>query len=146
MSREPSSRFEVRPTLSEGRIGRHVGTDGGDSEADMDASWVGGYGKTQVKAFLDDDPGFGRVTEWLRASTHRPSRDQVTAESPATRHLWLLWDQLHLTDGVLHKRRESPQGEQEALQLIVPRRLQVKLLEQTHNWMVAGHLGVKKTV
>ena len=145
MSRKPSTRCGARPTLSEGGMPMHVGTDGGFIEADMDASWVVEYGKAQVRAFQEDVPDLGKVTKWLRAFNHRPSRDEVIAGSPATWHFWLLWDQVHLVDGVLHKRWESPQGGQETLELIVPRCLQVELLEQMHNSMIAGHLGVKKT-
>ena len=53
----------MRPTLSEGEMARHVGTDGGDSEADRDASWAGGYGKAQVRAFQEKDPDLGKVIE-----------------------------------------------------------------------------------
>ena len=70
----------------------------------------------------------------------------MTAESPASRHLWLLWDQLQLIDGVLYKRQVSTARTSEVLQLIVPRCLQNEVLGHMHDSTISGHLGVKKTV
>merc|ERR1711888_435920 len=43
------------------------------------------------------------VFDWLDQSPQRPSRDAVARHSPATRNLWLLWQQLVLHNGVLYK-------------------------------------------
>ncbi len=117
-----------------------------DDDTDVGSTWAGGYTKAQLVALQEADADLGKVMAWMEESGHRPPRDRVAAESPVTRHLWLLWDQLQLTGGVLYKRQESTAKTNEVLQLVVPRCLQNEIMEHMHNSTISGHLGVKKTV
>ena len=87
----------------------------------------------------------GKIIVWLKESKQRPNRDQVAAESPAVRHLWLQWEQLKLIDGILHKSWESTKKGVRCFQLVVPEVMQLDILEHVHNATMSGHLGLKKT-
>ena len=115
------------------------------SRAGRAASWVGGYTSEEMSKLQRADPDLRIILELLTESSQRPSRDRIARESPATRNLWLLWQQLVLKDGVLFKRWETPDGTRSHLQLVVPQELQSAVLQATHDAVTSAHLGVKKT-
>ena len=71
----------------------------------------------------------------------------MASESPAIRNLWLQWDQLVLSKGVLYRKWHSPKKKiAPSLQLMVPGSLQDTVLKSMHCGVTASHLGVKKTI
>ena len=93
-----------------------------------------------------NNPEIGRLIEWKILSAERPNRDLVAGESPYVRHLWLLWDQLCLKDGVLFKQWIAHSGTQVYLQLVLPLVLKKQVLASSHSTLSSAHLGVNKTV
>ena len=108
-------------------------------------SYIVGYTDVDLAKLQKNDPEVGTVIKWMETSTERPSRETVTSESQFTRHLWLLWTQLVLVDGILYK-IWYPKLKECFLQLIAPRKLWSELLEAARNSKFSGHLGHKKVL
>ena len=109
-------------------------------------SYVGSYSSSDLAKMHQNDPEIGTLIKWKLMGDERPSRETAASESPYTRHLWLLWSQLLLIDGVLYKMWYPKLKGQQFLQLIAPRKIWRELLEATHNSKFSGHLGVKKVL
>ena len=76
---------------------------------------------------------------------NKPTSKDMEAEAPETRHYWVIWDTLHLRDGVLYRDRPRRCGEQEVKQVVVPRDLRKQMLSMSHDSVTSGHFGVKRT-
>ena len=75
----------------------------------------------------------------------RPIGKEVSSASPATRHYWLYWDALILTEGVLFRKFAKRDGTGYHVQFIVPRSMWDTVLYQMHEAISSGHLGKRKT-
>ena len=75
----------------------------------------------------------------------KPPEEDFLLASPASKHYWLLWDQLEVNNGVLYKRFCGKNTLQNVTQLIVPQELKAEIMFQCHNSLLGGHLGCKKT-
>ncbi|GBM28864.1 hypothetical protein AVEN_30622-1 [Araneus ventricosus] len=54
-----------------------------------------------------EDPTMKPILEKKLNSADRPSWQKIALESPATKQYGVLWDSLHLKDGVLYRRWEN---------------------------------------
>lgn len=127
--------------------GEYVSSErGSEKNVFRQPSYMQSYSATDLAKIQKNDPEVGTVIKWISDSMERPSRDVVASNSPFVRHLWLLWPQLRLVDGVLYKLWYPKLKGQTFYQLIVPRPLQRELLEAAHNSKFGGHLGVNKVV
>ena len=122
------------------------GVAGSNAGQQQDTSWVSGYTSEEIAKLQRTDPDIRVVLDWLDNSPERPGRDLAARQSPATRKLWLLWQQLVLRNSVLYKRWVTTDKTQSYLQLVVPKELQNTILQATHDAVTSAHLGVKKTV
>ena len=105
------------------------------------------YSSGDLQKSQAEDPDIAPLVSWLELEDGKPTRDQVASESSAVRNLWLQWDQLVLSKGVLCRKWHSPKKKiPPHLQLVVPRSLKDTVLESLHCGLTAGHLGVKKTI
>ena len=103
-----------------------------------------GFSVNNVSSLQRQDKDICTVLNWMNESQTRPRREKVQDKSPGVRNLWLLWEQLVLINGVLYKRwDETPT--QSHLTLIVPKSLISTILEANHDFVLAGHLGFKKS-
>lgn len=66
------------------------------------------------------DPDIGPVVKWKSEGT-RPSWPTVAPHSEDTKVYWSQWDSLHLEKGVLYRIWESPAGDKQILQLLLPK-------------------------
>ncbi len=66
--------------------------------------------------------------------------------SRATRRLLQIWDQLLVSEGVLCRHFESPDGKGAVIQLLIPQKLRKEVLTDLHEGPLGGHLGVDKTL
>lgn len=105
--------------------------------------WAAGMSTEALSEMQMRDPDLAEVRTWFISG--RPDRDKVAAKSPAIRHLWLLWSQLMLVQGVLYKRWFGKDGTV-LKQLLVPRELYDSVLRAMHDSIMSGHLGVRKTL
>ena len=76
----------------------------------------------------------------------KPAPDKVKALSPASRRLFQLWNQLVVKDGLLWRWYERSVDHERTLQLVVPLALQEEVLKDLHKGVLAGHLGMDKTL
>ena len=90
------------------------------------------------------DPDIAPLVKW-KEDEERPTGKEVSRTSPATRHYWLYWDALFLTDGVLFRRFAKRDGTGHFVQFVVPRSMKDAILYQMHESLTSGHLGKRKT-
>ena len=112
------------------------------SEAEDPFNIIQGYSKEEIIAFQELDPDISPIKTWKEQNNERPMGNVILTCSPATRHLWLSWDLLHIKDKVLYRR--SPTDGTDCL--VVPRKLQQEIMEISHGSLLGGHLGQKKTL
>ena len=75
----------------------------------------------------------------------KPSIEYMTTKSPASRHYWILWDDLFLSNGVLCRKFLKKNGIDSYVQVIAPMEWHKDIVKQMHDSPMSGHLGVKKT-
>ena len=107
---------------------------------------LGNIDRTELITMQKDDHDIGVVYEWLTESPDRPDRSRVHDKSPEIRNLWLLWNQLHMVNGLLYKRNYTNSKLTTGLQLVVPENLRDRVLKASHTSVLSGHLGLKKTL
>ncbi len=93
-----------------------------------------------------EDPDIAPVVKWLSDSEVRPSWASVAPTSEAAKMYWVQWDSLRIQDGVLYRVWETPAGDQSILQLVLPKKLRPRILQQLHGTPTGGHFGVAKTL
>ena len=107
-------------------------------------SWLWLHSAEDVRASQRDDPTIAPILQAMLNSS-KPSGDEMEATSPATRHYWLLWENLRLVNGVLCKAFAKRNGTGEYLQLIAPTGLRHDIIHHMHSALISGHVGVKRT-
>ena len=107
---------------------------------------LGNIDRAELITMQKDDHDIGVVYEWLTESPDRPDRSRVHDKSPEIRNLWLLWNQLHMVNGLLYKRNYTNSKLTTGLQLVVPENLRDRVLKASHTSVLSGHLGLKKTL
>ena len=90
------------------------------------------------------DPDIAPVIKW-KEDGRRPSGKAISSQSPATRHYWLYYDALFLTEGVLFRRFIKRDGIGCHVQFVVPRTMKDAIMYQVHNALPGGHLGRLRT-
>ena len=107
-------------------------------------SWFQGKSTAELRKLQENDSDIGPI---LRAfvSERRPTSQEMSVMSPASRHYWIIWDALILQDGLLCKKFIKKDGTGEYIQLIVPTAMKKEVLHQMHDSVLSGHLGCKKT-
>ena len=75
----------------------------------------------------------------------RPPYSVVAHLSSASKSLWYQWERMYVSNGLIYRRWESPDGLSVHGQLYVPRCLREELLRLVHSGMTGGHLGRLKT-
>ena len=80
------------------------GKDSADNELSVNVPWLKQYSSRDLHKLQTEDPDIAPLINWLELKDGKPTRDLVTSESPAIRNLWLQWDQLVLSKGVLYRK------------------------------------------
>ena len=106
--------------------------------------WIGRYTNEEMSHMQQEDSDLSPVYKWLKEG-QRCSRDESTRYSPATRKLWLNWDNLCLENEVMYQRWLSSEGFPEKLQLLVPYILREEVLAECHSSILAAHFGIEKS-
>ena len=121
---ETSSRSEAEPSRSE--------------------PWIGRYSPEEMSRMQQDDSDLSPVYKWLR-SQERCTRDESSQYSPATRKLWMNWENLCMLNGVMYQRWLASSGHPERLQLLVPYILREEVLTECHSSVFSAHFGIEKS-
>ena len=104
-------------------------------------TWIEGYSAEDLKKRQEADENIALISLWKNERKERPDVSTVVIKSAETKNLWLQWEVLEVKEGVLYKNVE---GEYRP-RLIVPRELRNEVLQQMHDNILSGHLGVKRT-
>ena len=91
-----------------------------------------------------EDPEIGPVVRW-KEQGRRPPAEEAQRLSPASRHYWLNWNSLHLREGLLFRKFQKKNGTGTYMQFLLPSSMKDEVLRQSHNSLLGGHLGQKKT-
>jgi len=76
-----------------------------------------------------------------------PGRAELQSESELTKQLVNNWSRFEIHDGLIYRRySDTPRGEGDYLQLLLPREDVPEVLNQCHAGVVGGHFGEKKTM
>ena len=92
------------------------------------------------------DADTGPILQHLQKSPVRPHWDEVSGLGLEAKGLWARWDALKVNNGLLLHKWESPDGSKEHWQVVIPRQLRPKVLQEPHDSIASGHLGTKKTL
>ena len=97
-----------------------------------------------------EDLDIGKILQWMESSEERPSRRTVATHSRGVKALWNQWDQLTLRNGLLYRVWYPPHrnfnGAIPFHQLVAPKQIRQLILDELHNGVGGGHLGVEKTM
>ena len=74
----------------------------------------------------------------------QPDEKQLKDTSPACRYYFNVEHSILLKDDILFKEFISKDGNYTYLQLLLPRSLRNEVLQQMHDSLISGHLGIKK--
>ena len=107
-------------------------------------SWFQGKSTAELRTLQENDSDIGPILRAF-ASERRPTSQEMSVMSPASRHYWIIWDALILQDGLLCKKFIKKVGTGEYIQFIMPTAMKKEVLHQMHDSVLSGHLGCKKT-
>ncbi|GBN55896.1 hypothetical protein AVEN_82674-1 [Araneus ventricosus] len=62
------------------------------------------WSESEIQKTQLEDPDIRQILEKKLKLEERPTRQEITPESPVTKRYWALWDSLHVKDGVLHRK------------------------------------------
>jgi len=84
----------------------------------------------------------------MRLTLGRPPRsEELQSESELTKQLVGYWSQFEVHDGLVYRRcQDTPRGEADYMQLLLPHADVQDVLCQCHGGAVGGHFGEKKTM
>jgi len=98
-----------------------------------------------LKSAQRTDGDISVILKLKEDSTSKPAWSTVALESKDVKTLWNQWHRLSIRDGLLKRRFESPEGNEENWQVIWPKESRGQFLEIAHSGMTGGHLGRQKT-
>lgn len=93
-----------------------------------------------------EDSDIKPILEFMKNGSAKPSWQDISSFSPATKRYWALWQSLHLRNGVLYRKWESEDGRANRWQLILPRSRIPEVLGELHSSATGGHFGLLKTL
>ena len=86
------------------------------------------------------------VSLWLNQE-HPPEKAEIQSESEFTKKLVNNWDQFEIHNGLVYRRhQDTPKGEGDYLQLLLPRADVPEMLRLCHEGVVGGHFAEQKTL
>ena len=104
--------------------------------------WFPGYDQGEIRREQMDDPELSVIIGWLESKAE-PTQGDISLQSPAVKHYWLMRDQLVFKDGVMFYRWEDCL--ESRFLLVVPDSLQAEVLHMNHDSRDSGHLGQRNT-
>ena len=111
-----------------------------DSASDQEEDYI------CFKEAQREDKDLNPIIRKMEESSLRPTWEQVSHVSPTTKCYWAQWDMLRLKDGILQHKWVNNDGSLQCWQTVVPRSSKPKILEEHHNSVRSGHLGMRKTL
>lgn len=92
-----------------------------------------------------NDSTISLIIKW-KENNSKPSWAEVSKYSPVEKYYWNRLDSFEIKDGVLCRKWENNTGNNITWQIVIPQKLRPSILQQLHNSVTGGHLGIKKTL
>ena len=101
---------------------------------------------TDIGKHQRDDPDIAPLIACLERSSEKPACDDISSWSPVAKRYWTQWEMLRLSEGVLWRRWESPDGSTTSWLYVIPRSLRDAVMSEVHGSISSCHFGIKKTM
>lgn len=88
------------------------------------------------------DPVISTMLKW-KQQNYKPKWEEISHMSPEIKFFWARLESLIVINGILYRKWEKEKGKPD-LHLIIPESLKEMVMNQIHNSITGGHLGVKK--
>jgi len=103
--------------------------------------------KSSLAERQQQDPELGAFVKLRKARRDLPEWDELQVESELTKKLVSHWDQFEVHNDLVYRRyRNTPRGEGDYLQLLVPRTDAQEVIGRCHKGTTGGHACEKKTI
>ena len=109
------------------------------------AVMTGEYTSEEILSHQERDPDILLVVTQLKNGSDRPELVGRWRRG-VLRSYYRIWSQLKLREGILVRTHRFRPQEEERQRLVVPKSLRLRLLGLVHDNVLAGHLGVDKTL
>jgi len=108
--------------------------------------WIGEgpLSKDNLLKAQHGDPILSQVIAWKKAGL-RPSWEQISAEGTILKTYWAQWNSLCFHQELLC-RKLCLKGKNTRMQILVPSSSKDLVLENCHNAVTAGHMGIRRTL
>ena len=105
---------------------------------------VGSLSKENLEKSQAEDPVISQIIDWKKSGT-KPVWAEVAASSNVLKAYWSQWENLVFHHSLLCRELCLP-GKKTRKQVLVPESLQDQVLENCHNAVTAGHMGIRRTL
>ena len=109
-----------------------------------EADLISGLSRQEVWEAQLSDPNIGDALRAKEETSDTPKR-MLQGQSPTSKRLFQLWDQLRVKDGLLWRMYESVDGTTFTLQLVVPGKYCQQIVQELHSGALGSHQGADKT-
>ncbi|CAB0019628.1 unnamed protein product, partial [Nesidiocoris tenuis] len=100
------------------------------------------WGDAEVREKQENDPHVGPAYQWV-AEGVKPSWEIISHLSPDSKAYWSMFDSLEISEGILCRRWESPNGMSYHRQIIIPSSMRKAVFSRVHGLV---HFGEKRTL
>lgn len=114
-------------------------------EGNSEISWENEQDFVKWKEVQVQDPTLSALYNWVDKN-QRPKWDEISSPDEETKTYWAQWSRLILHKGVLCRKYYDDKTDSHFLQILVPYSLREDILNQLHDHVTAGHLGMTKTL
>jgi hypothetical protein len=109
------------------------------------ANWCGGVDLNEIINQQIRDPEIGWVRQAILDCPEKPTRQEVSPLSRATRAYVQQWDDLVICKNILFRKKHHDTPGEFHWQLVVPAEFRKTIFEYLHCGKTAGHMGINKT-
>jgi len=104
---------------------------------------IAGYSLEDMHQLQVDDPVVGKILQ-AKDTGKQPTGDYAKGQGLEYRRLSQQWDQLKIQDRLLWRHYAQPNQTLDRFQLVIPKQLRPQIMEELHQGIGGGHLGLEK--
>ena len=101
--------------------------------------------KDNIKTLQQNDEILSQIFLW-KSNNKKPTWSDISHTSPEIKFYWSGLNSFIIKDEILYRKWESNDSKNYDLHLVIPKSLNGFVLNQVHNTLTGGHLGVRKTL
>jgi hypothetical protein len=103
------------------------------------------HSKDELENEQRNDTTLKLILSW-KENNLKPSWAEVSKYGTEVKYYWNRIDSLEIKENILCRKWESEDGQTITWQIVIPDKLKASVLQQLHDSVTGGHLGVKKTL